>query len=81
MYVLREAWREKKIEKYFVDFDGTITVVPCNTTKKFKITSVMNKDTGYTLYTLSLDELKYQSHRISLTIRKIKSSNQFFSES
>ena len=60
LYSLREAWREKKIEKYFVDYDGAISVVPCNMTKKLKITSVVTKDTNFTLWTMSKDELEYQ---------------------
>ena len=53
-------WRNKSIEKYFVDFDGAISVVPLGTSKKIKLTSVATKETGYTLWTMSQDELKYQ---------------------
>merc|ERR1712115_338150 len=60
LYTLREAWREKKIEKYFVDYDGAISVVPSNMTKKLKITSVVNKDTNCTMWTMSKEELVHQ---------------------
>ena len=60
LYTLREAWRNKKIEKYFVDYDGSISVVPLHSSRKIRITSVSTKESNYTLWTMSQSELNYQ---------------------
>ena len=66
LYTLRDAWRNKKISKYFVDYDGAMSIVPLNSSRKIKLTSVTTKDTGYTLWTMSQEELEYQiSHDFS----------------
>ena len=71
LFTLREAWRNKHIEKYFVDYDGAIIVVPLGTSKKIKLTSVATKESGYTLWTMSQDELKYQITHNFADFRKV----------
>ena len=63
LYTIRAAWREKQIDKFFVDYDGTITIVLPNSSKKIKVTSVANRDTNYVLWTISNEELKLQIDR------------------
>ena len=60
LYALREAWRNKKIEKYFVDYDGSISVVPLHSSRKIRLTSVASRESNYTLWTMSQTELNYQ---------------------
>ena len=66
LYTLREAWRNKEVEKYFVDYDGSISVVPLHSSRKIRITSVSTKESNYTLWTMSQNELNYQiSHNFA----------------
>ena len=60
LYTLRDAWRNKKIEKYFVDYDSSLSVVPLHSSRKIRITSVSTKESNYTLWTMSQNELNYQ---------------------
>ena len=59
LYVLREAWKNKKIDKYYSDYDGSIAVVPSGSTKKIKITNVANKDSNFIPWTMTKDDLQH----------------------
>ena len=47
-----------KLEKFFVDYDRSITVVPKSTTRKIRLTSVVNADNNFTLWTMEPEEFK-----------------------
>ena len=50
----------QNVEKFYVDFDGSITIVLPNSSKKIKLASVVNMDTNFMLWTIGEEELKYQ---------------------
>ena len=59
LFTLREAWKNKKIDKYDSDYDGSISVVPTGSSKKIKITNVANKDSDYISWTMSKGDLEH----------------------
>ena len=59
LYSLREAWKNKKIDKYYSDYDGTLSVVPVGSTRKIKLTNITNKDTNFIPWTMSKEDLEH----------------------
>ena len=50
--------KAEKIEKYYVDFDGSIVIMKKGSCNKVKITSVSNKENKFVLKTHTEEELK-----------------------
>ena len=59
LFTLREAWKNKKIDKYYSDYDGSISVVPTGSSKKIKITNVANKDSDCIPWTMTKGDLEH----------------------
>ena len=51
------AYKSGLLEKFFSDFDGSISLMKKGTARKIKITSQSNPTNGFVLTTLTLDEL------------------------
>ena len=58
MYLARQAWKKGTLEKFFVDMDGNLTVVPKNQASKLKLTSVMNKENNFLLWTMEESDFR-----------------------
>ena len=59
LWHIRKSWKDKNgVEKFYVDYDGGISIVLKNSTRKTKVASVVLKEFNFVLYTLTIAELK-----------------------
>ena len=59
LWHIRKSWKQKEgVEKFYVDYDGGISIVLKNSTRKTKVASVVLKEFNFVLYTLTIPELK-----------------------
>ena len=57
LYQIRKAHKERKLEKYFSDFDGSLVIVKKGSSMKIKVTSQATKANDYVLTTFTMEEL------------------------
>ena len=56
--------RFQKIEKYYWDYYGSISVVPISSTKNIKVTNVVTKETNYIPSIISRNNLEHDIYNI-----------------
>ena len=54
LYNVRKLWKEEKLGKFFVDYNGDITVVAPGSARKTKITSNVDKERNYVIWTMTV---------------------------
>ena len=60
LYNVRQLWKNGNLGKFFADYTGDITVVPPKSSKKVKLTSRVEKESDYILWTFTITALKDQ---------------------
>ena len=58
LYLARQAWKKGTLEKLSVDMDGKLTVISKNQAFKRKLTSVMNKENNFVLWTMEESDFR-----------------------
>ena len=58
LWNVRKAWKDKQLQKFYVDVSGAITIVPNDSTRKIRLCSVTLKENDFVLYPLTVSEFK-----------------------